>query len=135
MGQPIVRLELDLTPIDQRPNGCWAACIATITGISLDDLAQPFSGEDGEEWVSSDGVDRWQQMQDWLVTRGWSLFHTYGRIPRGYAIACGQSPRGHYHAVVMKDGALWHDPHPSRAGLVKVEHYEYLMPIVGTINP
>lgn len=37
-----------------------------------------------------------------------------------WVVGCGRSPRGHLHAVVVSatDGALVHDPHPSRAGLV-----------------
>jgi hypothetical protein len=119
------------TRIDQRPNGCWAACLATITGIPLDELEQTFAADAGEAWFDENGVNLYNDMQQRLRARGWKLFHTYGAIPKGYAIACGTSPRGLYHAVVVKDGELWHDPHPSRGGLLKVQEYEYLMPVVG----
>jgi hypothetical protein len=119
------------TRVDQRPNGCWAACIATITGIPLDALDQSFAADAGSEWFDENGTNLYNDMQNKLRTHGWRLFHTYGAIPRGYAIACGTSPRELYHAVVVKDGELWHDPHPSRAGLLHVQEYQYLMPTVG----
>lgn len=44
-------------------------------------------------------------------------------------LASGISPRGVHHMVVMKDGKLVHDPHPSKAGIGEVEHLWLIVPI------
>ncbi len=46
-------------------------------------------------------------------------------------IASGISPRDVPHVVAYKDGELFHDPHPSNAGLVKVHYFSYLRDING----
>jgi hypothetical protein len=43
-----------------------------------------------------------------------------------YYMATGISPRNVLHIVIYKDGKLEHDPHPSNAGLIKVNKYSYL---------
>lgn len=45
-----------------------------------------------------------------------------------YHLAYGPSPRGVSHAVVYRYGKLAHDPHPSRAGLIKVDMCAIIMP-------
>lgn len=42
-----------------------------------------------------------------------------------YYFAWGMSPRGVMHQVIYKDGQLFHDPHPSRAG-IEVKGYEVI---------
>ena len=32
----------------------------------------------------------------------------------------GPSPRGVLHQVLYRDGRLWHDPHPSRDGVLEI---------------
>lgn len=45
-----------------------------------------------------------------------------------YHLAYGPSARGVSHAVVYRFGKLAHDPHPSRAGLIKVEMVALIVP-------
>lgn len=124
-----------LTPvkIDQRPNGCWSACVATISGIPLDELDLGIPADADENWFRSNRSNLHNDMQRRLIARGFFLHTTWRRIPKGFAIAGGTSPRGVPHAVVTLDGELWHDPHPSRAGLVSIDEFEILIQIVGSL--
>lgn len=121
--------------VDQRPGGCWAACVATITGIPLDELDQNIPAGASEQWFLDHATELHNDMVHKLRARGFRLECIYRDIPRGFAIASGPGPRLNrvQHAVVALDGELWHDPHPSRAGLVAVESYEILVPILGTL--
>ena len=123
--------------VDQRPNGCWAACVATITGIPLDDLDQNIPADASEEWFEAHATDLQNDMVRKLRARGWRLDYIWRDVPRGFAIASGKSPRlaTVQHAVVVRDGCLWHDPHPSRAGILTVESFEVLTPILCTLEP
>jgi len=40
--------------------------------------------------------------------------------PDELVFVSGPSPRGVPHQVLYRNGELWHDPHPSRAGLLSV---------------
>ena len=69
-------------------------------------------------------ISWWVKLTAWLGKRGlWSLLLQEGdpRVPRGYTIVSGMSPRGLLHSTVWRDGHLVYDPHPSRAGLEDVE--------------
>lgn len=46
-----------------------------------------------------------------------------------FYFAVGPSERGVKHMVVWQNGGIYHDPHPSDAGLEFVEYWEYLVPI------
>lgn len=121
--------------VDQRPNGCTAACIATLTGIPLDELPHPPIDADPAIWFGREGVDLRNdymgRLHDVLHRHGWYFGAILaGPKPRGFALAGGIGPRGVPHHVVVKDGELWHDPHESRAGLVSVESYDILIQVV-----
>jgi hypothetical protein len=110
--------------VDQKPDGCWFACIASLTGIPLDDFPDPPT-KDTESDVRN-------VVTKVLHAHGWQLHRLYtipDAVPRGWAIAGGTSPRNLAHAVVMYDGELVWDPHPSRAGLAAIEEYEVLVPV------
>ena len=103
------------------------------SGKEGDELPHPPNGMDFAEWQESiDNRNAFRQQLDAATKRhGW-FFGTIGTacIPLGFALAGGVSPRGVKHFVVVKDGQLWHDPHPSRAGLVgEVEEYCILIRI------
>lgn len=125
------RSDTERPKIDQRPNGCWAACVATITGISLDELDQNIPADASEDWFWEHKTELHNDMVQKLRACGWRLDCTYRDAPRGFAIASGKSPRLDtvQHACVYLDGDLWHDPHPSRAGLESVESFEILIPL------
>lgn len=67
---------------------------------------------------------------DWLAERGWEWGTMSGHRNDGtYYLVSGYSPRGVMHICIYKDGQLWHDPHPSRDGLMDERHFEYFEPL------
>lgn len=61
------------------------------------------------------------------------LFRPIGATPVGYSVASGPGPRTKpdgapiYHSVVALNGAIVHDPHPSRAGLLEIEWFDLVV--------
>lgn len=129
-----LRKVLDLAkapvPVPQRPNGCWAACISTLTGIPLDEFPLVPDDARDEAWWDEHGTRLRNDITAVLRKHGWRKESTWTDVPRGFAMAYGMSPRGYQHAVVVKDGELWHDPHPEGGGILDVEQYEILVPLV-----
>lgn len=113
---------------DQPTNGCWVACIAGLTGIPLDELAPliPAADEGDYEALKGRGAEYHNAVIAKMHAHGWTLAYLGTRVPAGYSIASGQSPRGILHAVIAKDGVLWHDPHESRAGC-EIKEYEVVL--------
>ncbi len=110
-----------------KPNGnCFGACVASILELPVEEV-----------WEAGalDGDEFWLGWKSWLESRGWSFVHILAGAwflpPRGHAIANGDSDRGLPHSVVMLDGKMVHDPHPSGTGLVdgKVETWVILYPM------
>lgn len=114
--------------IDQRGDSdCWIACLSSLTGIPLADFPQP----PPEPSENAARVDYGNAVRLFLHDQGWRIAVLWNAVPAGYAIAGGPSPRHRDgHAVVVLDGRMVHDPHPSRAGLEEVENYEVLIPLV-----
>lgn len=103
-----------MTPVYQTkfgdPDGnCFEACIATITGIALDEIPHYLD----DDWFGS--YSAWLREHGWLAA--WWEAGT-GCEPPGLAIANGVASRGLRHSVVVRDGALAHDPHPEGTGLL-----------------
>ena len=102
------------------PDGnCLEACIATITGLALEEIPH-FLGDD---WFAD--------YRGWLGEKGWNVAWWdagEGAEPSGLAIASGPSVRGLPHSVVYRDG-VFHDPHPSDAGLIEVQYWLLLWPV------
>ncbi len=119
--------------IDQIPGGCWPACLAGLTGIQHDALARHVPAD-----FKPERDDVWREYRNAIVAElhahGWTYVDCGTRIPKGWSVMVGRSERGVDHAVIAFDGALWHDPHPSRAGLVSVKCYELVIPIVGLVE-
>lgn len=105
-----------MKPVDQNRFGagegnCFSACVASILELDLDDvpffMGEPDWGEALLKWCASRGI---------IVD-----FSTQFPAPAGeFCIVGGRSPRlpEGGHAVIMRDGALIHDPHPDRTGIV-----------------
>ena len=106
---------------DGDKGNCWQACLAS--------LMQCLISEVPDARYSSDGT--WFDItNEWLKSKGFELVTIGGRrklpdggfasydAPPGWAIACGQSPRGQWgHAIVVWDGKMIHDPHPEGIGI------------------
>lgn len=104
--------------------------VASILGYSRD-LVPHFIGdhfhEEGTEWFQA--TNAWLQAQTGetiLYYPGPDAVLPSGRTELGsriQLIITGQSPRGNFNHSVVGDartGALIHDPHPSRAGLLNI---------------
>jgi hypothetical protein len=109
---------------------CFNACLASLTGLALSVFP-----------VLPIGTKGWEQtraVQEILQANGWTLsldtFHP-PRVPAGYSIGTGQSPRGDWaHSVICRDGRPLFDPHPSRAFLRgPIEHYDLVVQLVGPV--
>lgn len=103
---------------------CTETCLASILGIPLSEV--PTLHKDGEP--NSSGF--WERFNDFLESKGYKAkdIHKHLVWP-GYWLASGLSPRGVYHMVIMKDDKLFHDPHPSRAGIDSVVYSWLLVPL------
>lgn len=142
------------------PRGnCWEACIASILELPLEALRQHGNDRhdfhakwvrestEREAYAHHEAYQRAQRRLGFVVVKvypsrendGYREDGSYrcpGAIPRGYAMANGVSPRTKpdgtpiLHSVVVLDGVIVHDPHPSRAGLVSIDEYEVLVPVV-----
>lgn len=105
---------------DGAPAGdCLRACVATLLSMDLDEVphfVQYIDHPDG-----TDPLLWWWALIGFLVAHASHVEWIDDKDCTGWSIATGLSPRGHQHAVVYHDGALIHDPHPSRSGLLDVE--------------
>lgn len=127
-----------MKPVEQTkfgyPDGnCMMACVASITEIPLDELPDLRTEADlvGKSW--------WYVSEKALAKNGWIiLWHEVEvdkLIPPGWSIANGDSPRGITnkdgspvgHSVVVFDGELKHDPHPSDSGLDGPPYSYYIL--------
>ena len=129
-------MKIDQTILGDDPirhGNCFAACVATALGKPLKDI--PHFVEWGQQFHNGkvhdqDDADR----KHW-----WAMFLGYtfalGLMPEKrdtiddsepgeILFVAGLSPRGIMHQVLYRDGQLWHDPHPSRAGLASIDEDE-----------
>jgi hypothetical protein len=110
------------------------AAYATILGLPIDDVPRfdPASLADGESQRDRE--------RRWLSSMGLELVEIEGEnddqmaavldaMPPVYHLMSGLSPRGLGHRCVGFAGELAFDPHPSRAGLVRVYSVGLLVPL------
>lgn len=115
---------------DQHDGGCWVACLAGLARLPQDTLRVPRADELTEaHWPAYS-----REIRRTLAAHGFLHFTTeFPGAPRiappGFAVEFGRSARGVLHAIIVRDGVLWHDPHPSREGLVTHAGYEVLVPV------
>jgi hypothetical protein len=100
---------------------CFEACLASIFDMDLKDVPNFHN----KNWF----ID----FVEWLNAKGYTSHGTlYRNIESyrggidGYYIVAGDSPRGAHikggHAVVYKDGKLFHDPHPDGTGITAIRY-------------
>jgi hypothetical protein len=112
----------------KRKGNCVAACVATWLGIPLADVPHfiefgiAYGDADDHSDVSC-GNNWWSMLLGFMAGKGWWPVEletvTSGEVGETLFVA-GPSPRGVSHQVLYRDGRLWHDPHPSRAGVTDV---------------
>lgn len=110
-------------PANPSNGNCTEASVATILGISLDEVPK-FAA------AGPDVSDFWDAFEAFLTSRGYyAMLCTGGFRPPCLYLASGPSSRGCKHMVVMKENELFHDPHPSREGISEIDHVYLLVPI------
>ena len=116
---------VDQTKLHDPENGvngnCMAASFASILELPLSEV--PNFEDMGED-------NYFSALTSWLENLGFTLVQWQSEtwLP-GYCLAMGMSERGVNHQVVFKNGVLAHDPHPSRAGIKKIDEVWALLPI------
>lgn len=117
-----------MKPVDQTQfyekdvshGNCQQAATASLLGLELSDVPNFIEQPHGF----------WQSFWEFMASRGLLVIELSGeRHFDCYHLAYGPSPRGVSHAVVYRYGALAHDPHPSRAGLLSVETTALVVPL------
>ena len=106
-----------------RPAGdCLRACVATVMGLAIEDV--PHFVQYRQHPAGTEPLLWWWALVGFASAHGWRVGYVERQSPdevgpEGVALASGISPRGHLHVVVVEDGALVHDPHPSRGGITE----------------
>ncbi|AXQ69676.1 hypothetical protein HOU03_gp094 [Caulobacter phage CcrSC] len=94
-------------------------------------LAMPVSHVPDFITLYPDAGEFWFAIERWVAEQGYHLQMMRKEFaPRTLYLASGPSPRDAElsHMVVMQDGKLYHDPHPSGAGITEVKHVWILLP-------
>lgn len=107
-------------PPDVCTGNCTEAALASLLRLPLDAIPS-FQG--------MQSVEYWEALDAFVESRGflWEMRQGAYHYP-GLYLADGPSSRGCGHFVVMRDGEMVHDPHPSRAGLTSIERTWVLIP-------
>lgn len=123
----------------RRPGNCVAACVATLLDLPLDRVPHFIEfgiayGDSQEVESVSAGNNWWAMMLGFLAGHGLWVVEldkvTDAEVDEPVLVA-GMSPRGVVHQVIYRSGRLWHDPHPSRAGLLDVRKVLAVRPLPG----
>ncbi len=110
------------TKFGDTEGNCTHACIATMVMCKLEEV--PKLSNDNK-WIS--------ELNEWLAKKGFycAIADSSWDVPKdAFVMAGGKSPSGLGHYVIMKNGKLMHDPHPSGEGLVgEIEDYLLIVPL------
>lgn len=100
--------------IDQiSDNTNLSACVASLLGMQLNEIPEFNSSSSG-----------FLELDKWLNTINHYLIFHSKEDPCVYCcIAYGTCERGHRHCVIYDKNILLHDPHYSRAGIIKPDYY------------
>ncbi|MBA4019155.1 MAG: hypothetical protein C0483_18470 [Pirellula sp.] len=131
---------------DGKIGDCWRCCIAAVLGLPAEMVPHFLMKDDGTHNHECDA-----DTQLWLCERGYRITYanSFGGarealwFPRWSSspidppvplIGVGPTQRskglGKHHAVVMIDGKIVYDPHPSEAGLTAIiEQYLIFKPV------
>ncbi|WYW02766.1 hypothetical protein Peetri_00178 [Pseudomonas phage vB_PpuM-Peetri] len=109
---------------------CTEASVATLFGLTLEQIGRFYPGHEDPELIEEQRTYAfWRNLEEAFESRGMHLWRRdmHVALPTLY-LAGGMSKRGCMHMVVMYDGEIIHDPHPSQTGLESVRHC--FLPIV-----
>ena len=89
---------------------CMQCCVSYMLGLPLESVPD----------FATDGG--WERFSEFVESKGYAAVMLPGNSEfEADYLASGTTERGTSHMVVMNDGKLVHDPHPSNAGLVEVQ--------------
>lgn len=110
-------------PANPGSGNCTEASVASILGLPLCDV--PNFRANG-----ADSYNFWRCFRMFLSERGfYAMRRDEDFGPEGVLhLASGPSARGCPHMVVRMGPQIVHDPHPSRVGLLRVDHVWMLIP-------
>lgn len=123
---------LRLTQTNTEPGNCWQTAVACVLEVPLEDLPDQVG-------IEASGERYWNFLGAYLEAHHGMMYtevpdyqHPALR-PVGYHLMVGPTERttpDHdvHHVVVGFQGEVRWDPHPSRAGLVRVEKWGVLTP-------
>jgi len=102
---------------------CMSACLATLLECHIEDIP------------CLHGHKNWRKaLNDWMIpNHGFYLISVianddlFERTQGSLVIVAGESMRGVNHAVIYKNGELWHDPHPEKTGIKDAEEMDLLV--------
>lgn len=117
MGDERVLVDQTILASDPKREGnCLSACVATWLGRPLEHV--PHFIERGE----GNGDAWWWMLIGYMAGHGWWPYEldSVDDDPGQILFVMGMSPRGVCHQVLYRDGVLFHDPHPSRDGIIDV---------------
>jgi hypothetical protein len=129
---------------DDQHGNCWSCCVGAILGIPIEEVPHFM-----ELSLKSENPSMHTLTQRWLNERGFWLVQTkskpYAMQNWGDNILCppmivsGPTVRSkrpeEQHAVVMLNGMLLYDPHPSEAGLLAETDYALIMAFYPNLYP
>lgn len=110
-------------PDNPGSGNCTEAAVASLLGLKLEEVPN----------FRSDGFEAhkfWRAFKRFFRSRGYFIWMQAPDISIPVLhLASGPSSRGCSHMVIMRDGSMVHDPHPSRAGILSVNHTWVAIPI------
>lgn len=114
-----------MIPVDQQffydsgeIGDCVRAVTASILELNIEDVPHFVKEQPGSEWYNT-----WESFMISHGTTPIMITPPWNSIPKplGYYLASGPAVRGCKHIVIMLNGEIVHDPHPSRKGLSDIE--------------
>ena len=113
------------SPDREGGGNCAEAACASIFGLPLSSVPR-FYDPEGKPTTS---YRYWRNFENFCGSQGYYVIRRDAELHiEAIHLASGPSERGCSHMVVMQNGKLLHDPHPSGKGLVKVEQTWLLVP-------
>ena len=111
---------------------CVAACLRSILDIEIpQEVAQSIALGFDSFMEASDYLYREHGYKILIVVNSPEYQANYIEMmfEDVFHIMSGPGKRGCGHCVIGKGGEIFHDPHPSREGLLEIERYGFLLPV------
>lgn len=125
-----------MTPVKQEfvgPNvigDCLRACTASLLDLALSEVPHFLAEHPGISDDPAKMPNWYTPWENYVIEHGYApsiVWGPFSKTPKllGYYFAAGPAQREDgrigQHVVIMRDGELFHDPHPSNAGLMEVQ--------------